>query len=77
MIEDTTIPAKLCKCEKCGHEWTQTDGKLPQHCRNQDCKSREWNGKKKQLQSHIHEIKLPAPRKGGRPNTVTLLDDGE
>jgi hypothetical protein len=66
MTTDTTIPAKLCKCDVCGHEWTQV-GKLPIHCRNKQCQTREWNGKKPHGRSHIHEIKLPAPRTSGRP----------
>lgn len=78
MITDITIPAKLCKCDKCGHEWEQTNGKLPMQCRNEDCRSREWNGKKIQTRSHIHEIKFPARRAGGRPRvtveTIALLD---
>lgn len=69
MIRDTTVPAKECKCDKCGHMWKVYDGgKLPTWCRS--CRSREWNGKKQQVQSHVHEIKLPAPRTGGRPKTV-------
>jgi hypothetical protein len=79
MIRETTIPATECRCEVCGHEWTQTDGKIPTHCRK--CRSREWNGKKQFVQSHVHEIKLPAPRNisetKNKARNTALFDDEE
>lgn len=75
MITDTTIPAKLCTCDICHYQWVSIAAKLPECCRNILCRSREWNGKT--LKSHAHEIKLPAPRKPGRPKTITLLEDEE
>jgi hypothetical protein len=72
MITDITVPAKRCKCDVCGREWTiYEDNPLPSHCRNQDCRSREWNGKKIHTQSHIHEIKFPSVRERGRRHTTT------
>jgi hypothetical protein len=74
ILAEVTIPAKLCKCDVCGHEWTHA-GKLPTNCHNRQCRSREWNGKKRR--SRAEEIKLPAPRTGGRPKTKPFFDYSE
>jgi hypothetical protein len=49
MIQDVTIPARLARCEVCQYEWITilTPPRLPMHCMNRECRSREWNGKKK------------------------------
>ena len=77
MVRDITITAKECQCEKCGHEWVHIGDGTPKNCAYKPCRSREWNGKKKHVQSHTNEIKFPAPRKGGRPKTITLFDREE
>ena len=77
MICRITIPATLCQCDKCGHSWTSYGDAPPKNCRNQKCRSREWNGKKLLLQSHVNEIKLPSPRKGGRPKNKPVFDYSE
>lgn len=63
------LTAYACKCNICGYEWvSNTD---PQCCQNRKCRSKLWDGRKKR--SHVKEIRLPAPRKRGRPRTVALL----
>lgn len=55
MIQDVTIPARLLTCEVCQYEWVSImRNRLPSHCQNRECRSREWNGKK--------EKKKPAPK---------------
>lgn len=78
MIEVISLPAKLCTCERCLTEWISVTVRPPQRCRNQACRTREWNGKTQQLQkSHAQEIKLPAPRSPGRPRTSASFDWSE
>jgi hypothetical protein len=76
------VPSQRCQCEVCGHEWVFPGmGSPPRWCANQECRSREWNGVKKHMQSHVDEIELPGPRKRniGRPRTIGLIkiDIGE
>lgn len=74
MNKAVKIDAMQCTCEVCGHEWVSTGKQLPECCANPKCRSRQWNGKKRLVKSHVNEIKFPAPRKGGRPKTITLID---
>lgn len=47
MITNITIPARLLTCEVCLYEWVSImRDRLPTHCQNRSCRSREWNGKK-------------------------------
>jgi len=71
MIDE--IKAMLCTCDVCGHSWKSFCTQPPTWCPNPECRSREWNGKK--YRKHGSEIKLPAPRKGGRPKTIAVLGD--
>jgi hypothetical protein len=76
MIIDVKLPAKECTCDICGYQWVSLATiQPPECCRSLACRSREWNGKK--MPSYAKVIKLPAPRKGGRPKTITLLDEDE
>lgn len=72
MIRDVMIPAKQCTCDRCGYSWLSQASTLPESCRNPQCRSRQWNGAKRK--SRKNEIRLPSPRKNGRPKTITLLD---
>jgi len=61
MITNITVPARLCKCEAmlksgqpCLYEWVSIAERVPSHCQNRECRSREWNGKK--------EKRAPAPK---------------
>jgi hypothetical protein len=73
MIRSITIAANECTCNKCHHKWVSIGKTPPQNCQNKKCRSRAWNGKKQP--SHVDEIKLPRPRKGGRPRIITLIGD--
>ena len=72
MIHAVTIQALQCTCNKCGCGWTVIGDKVPTYCHNQECRSREWNGKKRPIYSK--EIKLPPPRQGGRPKVKPFFD---
>jgi hypothetical protein len=75
VIRDVTIPARECRCDKCGHSWISIGESVPTHCRNRNCRSREWNGKKQEVRSHRNEIKLPAPRSSGRPKHIAWAEE--
>lgn len=76
MVLTTTVPARLCTCDKCGYSWVLYEGNPPIRCASKTCRTREWNGKKQQVRSHVNEIKLPAPRSGGRPKIYVGGGDG-
>lgn len=62
MIRDITIPAKECSCSACGYTWISISTRIPESCRNRDCRSREWNGKKiKRKPERGPKVKLPKP----------------
>jgi hypothetical protein len=73
----TSITAMRCTCDRCGNSWVSFKDTPPLRCPN--CQSREWNGVKLYLRSHVNEIRLPAPRTGGRPKVYACgricLDD--
>lgn len=78
MIEETTISANLYTCQRCRYQWLSLCRQMPRFCANLECRSAEWNGEKQPLRRcHLHEIKFPAPRKGGRPRTGALFDLNE
>ena len=74
MIQDILVPAKRCTCDACKHEWTSFTPHLPTFC--PECHTRQWNGIRP-AKSHVHEIKLPAPRKAGRPQTAAPSSFGD
>lgn len=45
--EPIQIDGHLCTCEVCGFEWIHTLDRGPKTCRNRKCRSRSWNGVKK------------------------------
>jgi hypothetical protein len=71
MIQDITIPARLCQCEAllndgtpCLYEWISIATLPPTHCMNRECRSREWNGKKpKRVPEKKAVVILPKPIK--------------
>lgn len=77
MVTETVITAHHCTCDKCGYSWLSFKDTPPLRCQNDQCGTREWNGKKQR--SHVNEIRLPAPRTGGRPKVYAggriCLDD--
>ena len=46
MIRNVTIPARYCVCDVCSYDWHSIAERIPSHCQNRKCRSREWNGKK-------------------------------
>jgi hypothetical protein len=65
-IKDITIPARLCTCCLCGYSWITllAPPRLPSHCQNRECRSREWNGKKpKRVPEKKPAVILPKPKK--------------
>jgi hypothetical protein len=41
MLRKEQVPALLCHCERCGHEWTSLAAEPPARCAG--CKSPYWN----------------------------------
>ena len=74
MYEKVRIVAHKCTCDVCRYQWVTTRAEPPQFCQNRQCRSREWNGKKKP--SYVNQIKLPTPRRGRRLS-ITLLDEDD
>jgi len=75
MIEkvQTTVLRFTCEQQACRRQWTgEPDAVLiPERCPS--CRSRAWQGQKRQ--SHVNEIVMPAPRRGGRPRTRPEEED--
>lgn len=73
MIQDVTIPARLLTCEICTYSWVSImRNRLPSHCQNRECRSREWNGVKiKKLPDRKPQVVLPKPVK------IRQVDEGE
>ena len=74
----TEITVMRCRCDRCGNSWTSEREEPPRRCPG--CQSREWNGKKQLVRSHVNEISFPAPRTQGRPKVYAggvgiCLDD--
>jgi hypothetical protein len=65
--EMVVVPAKSLICDQCQHGWLSITRYLPEKC--PACRTRAWNGKK--MPSYVNQIALPAPRKPGRPKTIT------
>lgn len=71
MITNITVPARLCICEAllkdgkpCAYHWVSIADRIPIHCQNRDCRSREWNGKKERKpQEKKPTLVLPKPVK--------------
>lgn len=70
MRRKITITATRCTCDHCGHSWTSLGDKQTAVCAK--CRRRTWDGGK--LRHHGKEIKLPKPRKGGRPRAISMHD---
>jgi hypothetical protein len=79
MITSVNIPGRFCQCEAllkdgtpCGYEWFSIAFRIPSHCQNRECRSREWNGKKeRKVPEKKPQVVLPKPRK------VRQVDDGD
>ena len=60
MIRKVQIEANACECNICHYQWISIASEVPDTCRNKECRSREWNGKKKRSSARI---RLPKPTK--------------
>ena len=76
MIKEVTIKAIECTCEAllksgkpCGYRWISTAVNLPESCRNPECRSREWNGKKQRIRPTRIELPKPAKLKWAEEET--------
>ena len=63
ILGDVQVAGKHLECEKCHYRWISIAATLPDICRNLDCRSREWNGKKKRVRKPKTRIELPKPTK--------------
>ena len=64
ILGDVMIPGKSLQCDACKIQWVSIASKLPDACPNRDCRSREWNGKKKKRKpAPKPKIVLPSPRR--------------
>ena len=61
ILRDVMVKGKELKCDVCGWPWVTVASKLPECCPNRDCRSREWNGKKKRIRTP--KIALPKPNR--------------
>jgi hypothetical protein len=59
ILRDVQVPGKELKCEQCSFVWISIAKDLPEFCPNRECRSRQWNGAKKQLRPT--RIELPKP----------------
>jgi hypothetical protein len=61
ILGDVMVPGKSLRCDVCGYPWISVAVKLPTHCQNRECRSREWNGKKQRVRPT--RIELPKQTK--------------
>lgn len=61
ILRDVLVPGKELKCDACGFTWVSISKRLPDCCPERDCRSREWNGKKKRIRPT--RIQLPKPQR--------------
>jgi hypothetical protein len=63
ILGDVRVPGKHLQCDLCKWRWISTASELPENCPNRDCRSREWNGKKKRTRKPKVVIELPKPKR--------------
>ena len=62
ILRDVMVPGKELQCEVCmAPPWISIARELPECCPNRECRSREWNGKKKRVRKPKTRIELPKP----------------
>ena len=37
------VLARMWECEICGYHWVFVEGRMPDQCRNPECRTRRWN----------------------------------
>ena len=63
ILRDVMVPGKELQCDACKNIWISISRALPDCCPNRECRSREWNGKKKRVRKARTRIELPKPTK--------------
>ena len=64
ILGEVNMLAKHLRCDVCLLEWYSIAKRLPDCCPNRDCRSREWNGKKKKRKPALKpRIELPKPKR--------------
>ncbi len=61
IIRDVLVHGKELECDKCHIVWISIAKDLPDFCPNRECRTREWNGKKRCVRPT--RIELPKPQK--------------
>lgn len=76
ILRDVLLPGKELRCNVCSWEWVSISRDLPDFCANRECRSREWNGKKKKRKPRrAPAIEIPKPRKPRAGSLDTELLD--
>ena len=61
ILRDVMVPGREFQCNACGYQWVSIiNDRLPDCCPSKDCRSREWNGRKRRVRA---KIVLPKPKK--------------
>jgi hypothetical protein len=68
ILREVLVPGKELKCERCDFIWVSIAKDLPEFCPNRDCRSREWNGRKKRIKPTRIELPKPTKVKQGEDN---------
>lgn len=58
ILRDVLVPGKELQCDDCKFTWVSISRKLPTNCPNRECRTREWNGKKRKSR-----IQIPKPKR--------------
>ena len=66
ILTDVIMLAKHYQCNLCSWDWYSIAARKPDCCPNRECRSREWDGKKKKRKPAPKPkigIELPKPRR--------------
>jgi ribosomal protein L37E len=62
ILGQVNMLANHYQCNLCDYDWYSIAKRIPDSCPNRDCRSREWNGKKKKrIPAPKPKIELPKP----------------
>ncbi len=59
-VTTTKIEVRALTCDQCGHNWTTLAKTGPKDCPR--CRSREWNGKKRNGRPPSQSVALEMPK---------------
>ena len=60
-VHMSVIWRKAWHCDECSHEWLQTDGVVPTHCPNRDCRSRKYDRNSPQQRPETNPDTIATP----------------